>query len=169
MTGVGIKYTPSILTDATGVDKTIIGQRIPSHVLSHNRKKVHLHSLVGSDGRWRVVLCLRNVDRIKPVWKRLYHVMRTYTPSGLAPDSVIQVIDVRTSSCSQTLDFGDQCQPLLCKTDDDKFYDALGVASGTGSLVVCRPDQHVGLIVDYEDIEALKAYFDRVLIPQFAN
>ena len=43
-------------------------------------------------------------------------------------------------------------------------YGAYGIAREDGCLVVCRPDQHVGLICGGEELSVVERYFKEILI-----
>ncbi|KAK5186075.1 hypothetical protein LTR44_002124 [Exophiala sp. CCFEE 6388] len=48
--------------------------------------------------------------------------------------------------------------------DSEDAYSRFGIDSQHGCVVVCRPDQHVSLVCDMEDVDMIDEFFEQVLV-----
>ncbi|OAL20985.1 hypothetical protein AYO22_08405 [Fonsecaea multimorphosa] len=223
LSGAGVEYGPNILIPRThkeesshseprnGFDRKssssltsrqslasniIVGRRLPSHlVLNHAEANiVHVHSMLKSDGRWRLLVLPGNIAeetpmaRLKGLCQYLDSAssfLRTYTPDNEKLDSVIEVLTIHAASRSklELSDLPEILHPFDPKLGDDYWkcfvnnnageegafddaYERWGVDKKQGCLVVVRPDQHVSFICGVEEIDQVARYFDQILVPQ---
>ncbi|EXJ90618.1 hypothetical protein A1O1_03721 [Capronia coronata CBS 617.96] len=224
LSGVGVEYGPNILVPPVRDDKEgaiaeprngsyetdqsklyseqslatkiIVGQRLPSHqVMNHAEANiVHVHSVLKSDGRWRVLLLAGDIGqphqmaRLKTVCDYLASpssFVHIYTPDGGKIDSVIEVLTIHAASRPE-VEFSSL--PEILRPFDPKLgydywkcfannnhgeegrfsdaYEEWGVDKNRGCIVVVRPDQHVSYLCELEEIEQVTQYFSQILVRQ---
>ncbi|KIW91339.1 uncharacterized protein Z519_08235 [Cladophialophora bantiana CBS 173.52] len=176
--------------------RIIVGQRLPSYlVLNHAEANiVHVYSILQSDGRWRLLVLPGDIGeptqltRLQDFCKHLENAstfLRAYTPEDKHLDSVIEILTIHAASRSK-LELSD-LPKILCPFDPklgydywkcfvnnndgeegafDDAYERWGLDKKRGCLVVVRPDQHVSLVCDVEDVDQLEKYFGQIFVPQ---
>ena len=171
-----------------------IGMRLPSYrVINHaDARCVHLGELMQSDVRWRIITFagdltnafqFQRVQRLGEFLAASGSVIRRYTPADQPIDSVIEVLTVHSGPriAVDLLSLHDAFHPYdetlgwnywKVLVDEppfhegfDDLYGKYGIDRQHGCLVICRPDQHVGCVLDLEDFLAVSKYFERILIP----
>ena len=174
--------------------KLNIGMRLPSYkVINHaDARCVQLGELLQSDGRWRILnfagdltdACqYRRVQLLGEFLAASGSIIRRYTPLHEPVDSVIEVLTVHSGprAAVHLLSLHDIFHPYDETTGWDYWkvfvdepslhegfddaYGKFGIDRRRGCLVVCRPDQHTGCVVDLEDFLALNQYFEKILVP----
>ncbi|OCL11154.1 hypothetical protein AOQ84DRAFT_199228 [Glonium stellatum] len=171
-----------------------LGMRMPSFkVLNQSDARPwHLQELLKSDSRFRIILFAGNVTsatqktRIKNFCVKLDaqgSFLRRFTPASCPIDSVIEILTLHSAKrCDVEIlrDFPELLHPFdkqvgwdynKIYVDDESYhegdnhaYENYGVDKERGCVVVLRPDQYVGYIGDFEDVEDLETYFDGVLV-----
>lgn len=185
-----------IFSDQSVAQNILVGQRIPSHMVMNHAEAniVHFHSVLPSDGRWRLLILPGDISRgmqmshlcgvcdhlAKPA-----SLLHTYTPEGQPIDSVIEVLTVHTAPRS-LVEWSDLPDILVSpnpseghnywkvfKTDKGEedggygdAYEKWGVDQHRGCLIVLRPDQHVAYLGGLEDVEEVERYFSQIFYPQ---
>ena len=177
---------PSSSDKATNIQ---LGRRIPSFkvVNQSNARPTHLASLLPSTGQWRLLLYAGNLSDPSQL-KRI----RTLGSLVAAPTSflhryapkVIEIITIHSAprASVELLDLPEVFHPWdeddgwdygKVYADDHSWhegfadaYGAYGIDREEGCLVVCRPDQHVGLICGIDDLNTVEQYFRGILIPK---
>ena len=174
--------------------KLSIGMRFPSYKVINqaDARCVQLGELLQSDGRWRILnfagdltnaFQFRRVQLLGEFLAASGSIIRRYTPLHRPIDSVIEVLtihsgpraDVQLLSLHDIFHPYDETtgwdywkvfvdEPSLHEGFDDA-YGKFGIDRQLGCLVICRPDQHTGCVLDLEDFLALSQYFERILIP----
>ena len=175
--------------------KIKLGMRFPSaQVLNQSSARPwQFAHFLRSDGRFRIVLFAGDLQK-RAQLERLKHFcdklaspesfLHRFTPSGKQIDSTIELLTIHSGSRTsiELLDLPEILHPFDEKTgwDYDKVfvddvsyhegygdaYAKYGVDKERGRVVILRPDQHVAWIGEFEDVEAIEAYFSRVLVPQ---
>lgn len=173
---------------ATGIN---LGQRLPSYFVTNHftAEMDHLHKAMKSDGRWRLLIFagdLTKTDRYDHI-KQTGHALEApdsyihrVTPQDQPINSVIEVLTIHTSHRNDVAGLElpnifhpwndqmgwDYWKMFACENDQgDDVYKEFGISKEEGCLVVCRPDQHVGYIGGLEDLDAVGAYLERILLP----
>ncbi|KAK5955572.1 hypothetical protein OHC33_003213 [Knufia fluminis] len=206
LSGVSVQYGPNVLVPATDQSKhhskpslasnIIVGQRLPSHLVMNHAEAniVHAHSLLPSDGRWRVLILAGDISKPSQM-SRLQGLcsyltspasfVHTYTPASSRIDSVIEILTVHAAPRHEVelLDLPEILHLFDSKLgydywkvfsnnnnseegDFDDAYELWGVGKDQGCIAVVRPDQHVSYLCELEDVELLERYFDQILVPQ---
>ena len=174
--------------------KLKIGMRFPSYKVINqaDARCVQIGELLQSDGRWRILAFagdltnafqFRRVQLLGDFLAASGSIIRRYTPLHQPIDSVIEVLTIhsgpRTSVDLLSLHdvfhpydettgwdywkvFADE--PSLHEGFDDA-YSKYGIDRQWGCLVICRPDQHVGCVLDLENFLAISRYLEGILIP----
>ena len=169
-----------------------IGTRIPSYKLTNqaDARWVHLAELLPSDTRWRLLTFAGNLS--DPIQSRRVHLLghflasavRKFAPAHRPIDSVIEILTVHSgprrefdllgglhdvfhpwdevSGWDYWKVFVDEPDALLQEGFDD-VYGRFGIDRVRGCVVICRPDQHVGCVVDVDDFVSIGRYFEGVL------
>ena len=192
--GVATRYGPSMITAEAMFQHLAegfpVGMRFHSApvVRLADAKPVHLGHVARADGAWRVYIF---ADRSDPAGRHSHFrelcgflgsdasPIRRCTPTGAAPDSVI---DVRAIFQQGHRDLAvDKMPPVLLPkkgkfglTDYEKMFcvdpkagdifDLRGVNRETGCMVVVRPDQYVSHVLPLHGHEALADFFAGILI-----
>lgn len=111
--------------------------------------------------------------------------LQTYTPITQPIDSVIEVLSVHAGPRVgvELLSLHEVFHPFderdgwdywkvfvdeASVLDEGGFgdvYGKYGIDRERGCVVICRPDQHVGCVLDLEDFGGMSEYFEGILIP----
>ncbi|KAL2400452.1 Phenol hydroxylase [Exophiala dermatitidis] len=190
------KQRPKLWSKQSLGRNMIVGQRLPSHLVMNiaEANTVHVHSMLKSDGRWRVLLLAGDVSqpaqmaRLKGVSDYLASpssFVHTYTPEGEKIDSVIEVLTIHAAPRDK-IEFSDlpeilhpfdpklghdywKCFSNNNHGEEGEFSDAYeewGADKTRGCTVVVRPDQHVSYLCELDEIENVGKYFSQILLPQ---
>lgn len=172
-----------------------MGCRIPSQqVLNQSDARPwQVQELLKSDGRWRLLVFAGNMNechqrsRVQTLATRLADsksFIRRFTPPASAVDSIIEILTIHSGPRTESdiFDFPEILRPAILDqgwdyskiyVDDESHhhghghaYERYGISPKTGCLVVVRPDQHVGSIVELEDIDQVDAFFSAFMRSQ---
>ena len=170
-----------------------LGMRFPSaQVLNQaSARPLPFAHLLRSDGRFRIILFAgdlqktQQLDRVRRLCTTLdlpSSFLRRLTPRGARIDSRIELLTIRSGprTAIELLELPEILHPFDEKTgwDYDKVfvddlsyhvghghaYQQYGVDTEQGCMVVLRPDQHVAMICDLEEVESVDRYFTEVLL-----
>ena len=163
------------------------GVRIPSCkvVNQADAYPTHIASLLPSTGQWRILLFAGNLTlpsqfaRIQALGSHLA------APSSflhLYPTNLIEIYTIHSAPRARVelLDLHEVFHPWdedagydywKVYADDDSWhegfadaYGAYGIDRNDGCLVICRPDQHVGLICGVDELSVVEEYFQGILV-----
>ena len=170
-----------------------IGARFPSFqvVSQFDGRHCHLVDTMFAEGQFTIVIFAGNMekqehkDRLQKLAQRLDDdegPISSHTSKDKNRDAII---DVKTIHCGSrhNVEVYDFPQPTIFPPNtynkiyaDDFSYHAghgdayknYGIDKEEGAIVVVRPDQFVGLITDFNGIDAIEQYFDSLLtkVPQ---
>jgi len=192
--GVATTYARSMITAEPTfqhlADGFPVGMRFHSApvVRLADGKPVHLGHVHRADGAWRVYIFADHNDpasrdsRARELWEFLASEaspIKRFTPTGAAPDSVIDVravfqqghrdlaIDkMPTVLLPRKGKFGlIDYEKMFCPDPDaDDIFELRGVNRETGCIVVVRPDQYVAHVLRLDGQEVLADFFAAILI-----
>jgi len=191
LSGIGIEYQPSTITNVSGSSlaaNIVIGQRILPGVILRvaNFRPYELHDLLPSDMRFKILILPADVAnprqkaKLNAIATSLYQpagLIRRYTPLGAPRDTVFDIITIArvNKAAANIFMFPSQLSSHWSKvyTDDKSacgrvggsFYADYGV-SDDGAIIVCRPDGYVGMVAALDDLTAVESYFDKFLRPR---
>ncbi|KAM0253642.1 hypothetical protein ACHAQJ_007154 [Trichoderma viride] len=176
-----------VVSDQSLCTNVTVGMRIPSHkILSQaDARPWHLHELLPSNGRWRVVVFAGNVNddsqRVK-LWKLSEEFgarnsfLNVYTRAGAKHVDMFETLLIHNAPRTSVsiFDFPEIFRPFddidgwdynKIFVDDVSYhegfgniYEALGV-SPKGCIVIIRPDQYVAYVGPMEDTAAVNTFF----------
>ena len=163
------------------------GVRIPSFKVVNQADAcpTHIASLLPSTGQWRILVFAGDLT-FPSQFARIYALGSQLTaPSSflhLYPANLIEIYTIHSAPRARVelLDLHEVFHPW----DEDVGYDywkvyaddgswhegfadaygAYGIDRKDGCLVVCRPDQHVGLICAVDELSVVEEYFGGILI-----
>ena len=163
------------------------GVRIPSFKVVNQADAcpTHIASLLPSTGQWRILLFAG--DLTFPSQFARIHALGSHlaAPSSflhLYPANLIEIYTIHSAPRARVelLDLHEVFHPWdedvgydywKVYADDDSWhegfadaYGAYGIDRKDGCLVVCRPDQHVGLICAVDELSVVEEYFGGILI-----
>ncbi|KDQ19527.1 hypothetical protein BOTBODRAFT_170609 [Botryobasidium botryosum FD-172 SS1] len=190
MSGIGIEYQPSTITNVSGsslATKLIIGQRIlPGVILqAANARPYELHDLLPSDMRFKILILSADITnprqkaKLDALATRLHQpagLLRRFTPLGAPKDAIFDIITIArvdkelvkvSMYPSQLLSHWSKAYTddrSICGRVGGSFYANYGV-SDDGAIIVCRPDGYVGMVAALDDLAAVEGYFDKFLRP----
>jgi phenol 2-monooxygenase len=155
---------------------------------------VHVHSMLPADGRWRLLVLAGDISksaqmsRLETLCKYLAapsSLLQTFTPEGARADSTIEILTIHAAPRHKVElhSLPEILRPFHPKTgydywkcfannnqgeegDFDDAYAKWGIDKDEGCLVVIRPDQHVSLLRDLEDVHDVEQFFGAILVPQ---
>jgi phenol 2-monooxygenase (NADPH) len=175
---------------ATGLE---IGTRFHSGPVIRlgDGKPMRLGDTLKADGRWRIIVF---ADRLDPLaeharLRRLCDALaaagspvRRFTPAGADIDAVF---DVRAVLQQAHRDIDVEALPALLLPRKGRYglkdyekvfcpdlqsgsdiFDLRGIDRAHGCMVVVRPDQYIAQVLPLDGIEALAAFFERMMIAQ---
>ena len=174
--------------------KLHIGMRVPSYKVINqaDARCIHLGELLRSDARWRILTFAGNLadpvqfHRVRLLGEFLAgpaSPVRRFTPSHRPIDAVVEILTVHSGPRAglDLLHLHDIFHPWdelsgwdywKVFVDERSFhggfddvYGMFGIDRQRGCLVICRPDQHVGCVLDLEDFLSIGRYFEGVLNP----
>jgi phenol 2-monooxygenase len=195
--GVATSYAPSLITRAPEHQPLAsgfpVGMRFHSAPVIRlaDAKPLELGHVARADGAWRLYVFADRLDPSEPESRarRLFAFLAShdspltrFTPVGWAPDSVIDVRAIFQQP-HHTLSPSDLPPVLLPQKgrfgliDYEKafcpdpstadIFDMRGIRRDSGCIVIVRPDQYVSDILPLDAHDALSAFFDRILVPDF--
>ncbi|KAG8405465.1 hypothetical protein J3458_022119 [Metarhizium acridum] len=183
-----------VVSDPSAAANVIVGKRIPSvKVLNQSDARPwHLHELLPSNGRWRVLVFPGDVTKDEQR-QRLTQVaaafddkksfLQRHTPIGARHDSVFEVLTIhRAPRTSVTIfDFPRVLRPYdetegwsydKIFVDDVSYheghgemYQAFGIAPD-GCVIIVRPDQHVSYVGPLDNPAAVNDFFANFMTVQ---
>ncbi|KAK0704036.1 FAD binding domain-containing protein [Lasiosphaeria miniovina] len=170
-----------------------VGMRFPTAQVVRfcDAKAMQLVNALPATGAWYLVVFAGNVSqaesagRLEQVSGALEQVVHRFTPPGADPDTVIDRVLVLAGDRKKveqgeipaffTPATGKWKMKNLTKVfaDDESYnsghghaYEAYGIASQRGAIVVVRPDHYVAKIVRLEDASSLGEFFGAFLTAQ---
>lgn len=167
----------------------IIGTRFKSHWVTRHAEgfPIHLGDLLYLTGAFRILLFagkaaepaqMARVEKFAKYLDSAESVISRYTPKGAKRDSVIEVLTIHANN-REEIEMHDFPAPSLFPKYDynkiyadaeswhmphPKSYDAWGIDTAKGCVVVVRPDGYTSLVTDLEDTDTLDAYFDQFMV-----
>ncbi|KAK5449830.1 hypothetical protein LTS15_008402 [Exophiala xenobiotica] len=168
------------------------GQRLSSHFVVNqaDASSCHVHEFMNATGSWRIMLFagdLRDAKQRKRIDKLAAHFSSKKSIVGRCcrpnvTEAVVEIITIHSAPRVEIelLDLPEVLHPyheklgydywkvFTSKSSDGKSdvedsYQRYGVDPGHGCMIVCRPDQHVSLICEIEDVEMVDDFFDQIL------
>lgn len=161
--------------------------RIPSHkVLSQaDARPWHLHEVLPSNGRWRVVVFAGNANdnqqqaklrKLSEAFSARNAFLDLYTPKGAKYDEVFEVLLIHNAPRASVtvLDFPEVFRPFdeidgwdynKIFVDDVSYHEGFGNIYGalnisqSGCIVIVRPDQYVSYVGPMENTAAVNKFF----------
>ncbi|KAJ9496598.1 hypothetical protein H2202_007970 [Exophiala xenobiotica] len=169
------------------------GQRLSSHsvVNQADASPRHVHEFMNATGSWRIMLFagdLRDAKQRKRIDMLAAHFSSKKSIVGRCcrpnvSEAVVEIITIHSAPRVEIelLDLPEVLHPYHeklgydywkvftsessdGKSDVEDSYQRYGVDPGHGCMIVCRPDQHVSLICEIEDVDMVDDFFDQVLI-----
>jgi phenol 2-monooxygenase len=172
----------------------ILGKRIPSvKVLSQaDARPWHLHELLPSNGRWRVLVFPgdvtndeqhRKLSQVASTFGDGDSFLQRFTPKGARYDQVFEVVAIHSAKRAQVTIFD---FPEVFRQYDEndgwdydkifvddvsyheghgKIYQEFGI-SADGCIIVVRPDQYVSYIGPLEDAATITSFFGNFMVDQ---
>ena len=163
------------------------GMRIPSFKVVNQAEAcpTHIASFLPSTGQWRILLFAGDLSlpsqfaRIQGLGSYLAapssflhmypaNLIEIYTIHS-APRARVDLLNLHKVFHSWDEDVGHDDWKVYA--DDDSWhegfadaYGAYGIDRKDGCLVVCRPDQHVGLVCGVDKLSVVEEYFKGILI-----
>ena len=163
------------------------GVRIPSFKVVNQADAcpTHTASLLPSTGQWRILVFAGDLTfpsqfaRIQALGSQLAapssflhlypaNLIEIYTIHS-APRARVELLDLHEVFHPWDEDVGYDYWKVYA--DDDSWhegfadaYGAYGIDRKNGCLVVCRPDQHVGLICGVDELSVVEEYLEGILI-----
>lgn len=185
-----------VISDQSLCGDITVGMRIPSHkILSQaDARPWHLHEVLPSNGRWRVVVFAGNTNdnrqrdklwKLSEVFSAPKSFLSLYTPKGARYDEVFEVLLIHNAPRQSVtvLDFPEVFRPFdevdgwdysKIFVDDVSYhegfgniYEALGI-SQNGCIVIIRPDQYVSYVGSMEKTAAVNSFFAGFMKEQHA-
>lgn len=165
----------------------IVGKRIPSFkVLSQaDARPWHLHELLPSVGRWRILVFPGDVTRteqkekltqVAAVFDDKKSFLHRYTPKTARYDQVFEVLAIHSARRTDVtiFDFPQVFRPYdetdgwdydKIFVDDVSYHEGHGkiyeefAVSPSGCIIIVRPDQYVSYVGPLEKPEAVNSFF----------
>lgn len=176
-----------VVSDQSLCSGITVGMRIPSHkILSQaDARPWHLHEVLPSNGRWRVVVFAGNTNdnqqqaklrKLAEDFDARNSFLRLYTPEGARYDEVFEVLLIhKAPRASVTVfDFPEVFRPFdeidgwdynKIFADDVSYHEGFGNIYGElgisqeGCIVILRPDQYVSYVGPIENTAAVNNFF----------
>ena len=181
-------YEPETSTSSENLATNIRpGVRIPSFKVVNQADAcpTHMGSLLPSTGQWRILVFAGDLTfpsqfaRIQALGSRLAagsSFLHLYPPNLIeiytihsAPRARVELLDLHEIFHPWDEDAGYDYWKVYA--DDDSWhegfadaYGAYGINREDGCLVICRPDQHVGLVCGVDEVSVVERYFEGILI-----
>lgn len=216
LSGVSVQYGPNVLippicakdmpttsrkqfqlqSNQSLASNVLVGQRLPSALIMNHAEAniVHAHTLLPSDGRWRILLLPGDISN-SPQMSRLQDLaaylaspssfVHTFTPIHAKLDSLVEILTIHAAPRYKVelFDLPEILHPFDPKLgydywkvfsnnnhseegDFDDAYEKWGVNKNRGCVTVVRPDQHVAFLCELEDVKQLEGYFGQIFFPQ---
>jgi phenol 2-monooxygenase len=186
--GLAVQYSPSMIVDfkhQQHAKKLIIGQRMLPYIFVRAADicPVNIHDLLPADVRFKVVffvghLTETRVAELKLLAEELSSFLRKYSVDG----NVSTVFDIITVTAGKKEDMNYLLLPIFFRPHwkkvflDDTYgkegghgYEQFGIDPEQITVVVVRPDGHVGMIAPSTAIADLDKYFGSFLVPRDLN
>ena len=173
--------------------KVRTGQRLCSHFVVNqaDASPRQVHELMDAMGPWRIMLFagdLRDAKQRKRIDNFAAHFSSKKSVVGrccrpTVSEAVVEIITIHSAPRVEIelLDLPEVLHPyheklgydywkvFTSESSDEKSdvedsYQRYGVDPGCGCIIVCRPDQHVSLICEIEDVDMVDDFFEQVLI-----
>lgn len=176
-----------VISDQSLCSGITVGMRIPSHkVLSQaDARPWHLHEVLPSNGRWRVIVFAGNTNddrqrdklwKVSEAFSAPNSFLNLYTPKGARYDEVFEVLLVHKAPRQSVtvLDFPEVFRPYdevdgwdynKIFVDDVSYHEGFGDIYGAlgipqdGCIVIVRPDQYVSYVGSMEEPAAVNSFF----------
>lgn len=186
---------PTVYSNTALAKNVEVGKRVPStKVLSQaDARPWHLHELLPSNGKWRLVLFVgdvsqpgptENMNKVAEALAAPNSFLKRFTPADQRYDDVIEVLTIHAAKrLDKTIfDFPEVLRPYheidgwdyrKVFVDDQSFheghgqlYETFGIDPKVGAAVILRPDQYVAYAGPVEDYQALDTFFSGFMIKQ---
>ncbi|RFU79417.1 phenol 2-monooxygenase [Trichoderma arundinaceum] len=176
-----------VISDQSLCGGITVGMRIPSHkILSQaDARPWHLHEVLPSNGRWRVVIFAGNTNdkqqraklwKLSEAFDDRNSFLGLYTPKGARYDELFEVLLIHNAPriSATVLDFPEIFRPFdevygwdynKIFVDDVSYHEGFGniyetlAVSQEGCIVIVRPDQYVSYIGPMGDTAAVNTFF----------
>lgn len=184
-----------VASETRFASKVLLGMRMPSFkVLNQSDARPwHLHELLKSDGRWRVLLFAGDIKnsaqraRVNKLGEQLAapnSFLSRFKPAAKAIDSVIEILTIHSSprkSCT-IFDLPDIFHPYNDQVgwdywkifvDDESYHEGhgeaymnYGIDAQAGCAIIVRPDQYVSWIGAVDDYQQMDLFFSNFMRAQ---
>ncbi|KAM5530945.1 hypothetical protein V8D89_015390 [Ganoderma adspersum] len=184
LSGIGIRYEPSVIVDPqhqSCASKLVVGERMTPYDFlgAANAIPINIHDMLPSDTRFKILVFVGDIsveatmDRARALAERMDAPEAFVKRFGQgAHEKVFDVLCIGATK-NDKMDFTDV--PKLFRShwskvllDDQEMagrcgsgggYEAYGIDPAEGTIVVVRPDGHVGMVAPFEHLQDVTRYF----------